>query len=199
MKKTLREILLKKRDGIDQRQKRIKEDAIKKRLFSTEYFKNANTILFYASFKSEVDTMRCIAHALRVGKRIVLPVVDKVHKRLKLYEIKDLSELTPNYMNIPEPVATRTRSIKLDEIDLGIIPGIGFDLSGNRLGYGAGYYDRLLAYKTKNPSSVRGHVPTIALAFEEQIVEHIPSESHDIKVEIIITDRRIISCKDYRH
>lgn len=199
MKKPLREMLLKKRDSIDQRQKRIKEDAIKKRLFSTEYFKNAKTILFYASFKSEVDTMRCIAHALRSGKMVVLPLVDKVHKRLKLYEIKDLSELVPNYMGIPEPVATRSRSVKLSEIDLEIIPGIGFDLSGNRLGYGAGYYDRLLAYKKKKLSGLKRQAPAIALAFEEQIVERVPSESHDIKVDFIITDKRSITCKDYRH
>jgi len=198
LKRTLRDILLKKRNAIDNKQRRIKEEAIKKRLFGTEYFKHSETIFFYASFGSEVDTMRCISHALRLGKRIVLPVVDTVHKRLRLYEIEDISELTPNYMGIPEPVATRARGVKLNEIDLGIIPGIGFDLSGNRLGYGAGYYDRLLAYKIKNPPSQRGHIPTLALAFEEQIVERIPSESHDIKVDIIITEKRIVFCKDYR-
>jgi 5-formyltetrahydrofolate cyclo-ligase len=198
LKKTLRDILIKKRDGIDQRKKGIKERNIKKRLFDSEYFRNAKTILFYASFRSEVGTIKCIDHALRLGKRIALPVIDRVHKRLRLYEIKDISELETNSMGIPEPVATRTRGIKLNEIDLAIIPGIGFDMAGNRLGYGAGYYDRLLAYKKKNPVGIRGHIPAIALAFEEQIVEKIPAEPHDIKVDIIITDERTILCKSYR-
>lgn len=197
MKETLRDILIKKRDSIDKETRRIKEQAIKNRLFNIEFFKEAETILFYASFKSEVDTMRCIEHSLRLGKRISLPVIDKIHKRLRIYEIKDISELVPNYMGIPEPVETRARSVKLDEIDLMIIPGIGFDLMGNRLGYGAGYYDRFLIYK--KDSGARGHIPAIALAFEEQIMDRIPSEPHDIKVDIIITDKRTILCKDYRH
>lgn len=197
MKRTIRDILLKKRDAIDGDAKKLKDQAIKHRLFNMELFKNAETILFYASFKSEVNTIRCIEHSLRLGKRIALPVIDKVHKRLKIYEIKDPSELVNNYMGIPEPVEARARNVKLDEIDIIIVPGIGFDLMGNRLGYGAGYYDRLLAYK--KDSGIKGHIPTIALAFEEQIVEKLPSEPHDIKVDIIVTDKRTIICRDYRH
>ncbi|GAB4534440.1 MAG: 5-formyltetrahydrofolate cyclo-ligase [Thermodesulfovibrionia bacterium] len=196
MKRTLRDILIKKRDSIDAETRRLKEQAIRNRLINTKHFKEAETILFYASFRSEVDTMRCMEHSLKLGKRIALPVIDRVHKRLRPYEIKDISELITNYMGIPEPVTSRTRIIKMDEIDLIIVPGIGFDPMGSRLGYGAGYYDRFLAYK-KDPG-IRGHIPTIALAFEEQIVERIHSEPHDIKVDIIITDKRTISCRDYR-
>lgn len=195
MKKRLREILLKKREGIDAEQRKIKEKAIKKRLFASEYFKNAITILFYASFRSEVGTIECIQHALKSGKKVVLPVVDTKHKRLKLFEINDISELKSGYMGIPEPAPARARSVKPDEIDLEIIPGIGFDSGGNRLGYGAGYYDKLLSYKSKRPSKTRGDVTSIALAFEEQIVEKIPSEPHDIRVDMIITDKRLIRCR----
>jgi 5-formyltetrahydrofolate cyclo-ligase len=198
LKKTLREILIKKRDSIDKKEKELREKSIRKRLFSLKYFKEAETILFYASFRSEVETIKCMEHALRMGKRIALPVIDRPHKRLRLYEIKDTSELEPNNIGIPEPVPARSRGIKLEEVDLIIIPGIGFDPSGNRLGYGAGYYDRLLAYKKKNPVGIRGHIPSVALAFEEQIVERIPAESHDIKVDIIITDTRTIFCRDFR-
>jgi len=198
LKKTLREILIKRRDSIEKEEREFKERRIRERFFGLKYFKEAETILFYASFRSEVDTLRCIEHALKIGKRVALPVIDRAHKRLKLYEIKDTSELETNSIGIPEPVATRTRGVKLDELDLIIIPGIGFDLSGNRLGYGAGYYDRLLAYRKKNRTDFRGHIPAIALAFEEQIVDGIPSESHDIKVDIIVTDKRTIFCKDYR-
>jgi len=198
LKRRLRDVLIQRRDSIDKETRIVKEEAIRRGLFNTGFFKKAEVILFYASFRSEVDTMRCIEHSLRLGKRIALPVIDRVHKRLKPYEIKDLSEVEPNYMGIPEPIQARTRNIKMSELDLIIVPGIGFDLTGNRLGYGAGYYDRFLAYRKEQGLSMRAHIPTIALAFEEQIVEEILSEPHDIKVDIIVTDRRTVLCRDYR-
>lgn len=196
MKKSLRELFLAKRDGITEENKKINESAIRRRLFSLEYFKEAKTILFYASFRSEVDTIKSIQNTLKLKKRVVLPVVDTKHKQLKLYEVHDTSELSPGYMGIPEPVPSRMRNIGLNEIDIEIIPGIGFDPKGNRLGYGAGYYDKLLSHKSKRLSKTRGHITTIALAFEEQIAEKIPSEPHDIRVDLIVTDKRIINCKE---
>ncbi|MEW6713743.1 MAG: 5-formyltetrahydrofolate cyclo-ligase [Nitrospirota bacterium] len=196
MKKSLRESLLAKRDNITGEDKKAKDSVIRKRLFSLEYFKDAKTILFYASFRSEVDTLKAIQNTLKLKKRVALPVVDTEHKQLKLYEVHDISELSTGYMGIPEPVPSRTRSMGLNEIDIEIIPGIGFDLKGNRLGYGAGYYDKLLSHKSKRLSKTKGRITTIALAFEEQIAEKIPSEPHDIRVDLIVTDKRVINCKE---
>ncbi len=196
MKKSLRELLLAKRDSIAEENKKIKNSAIRKRLFSLQYFKEAKTILFYASFRSEAETLKAIKNTLKLKKRVALPVVDTDHKQLKLYEVHDISELSPGYMGIPEPVAARTLNMSLNEIDIEIIPGIGFDLKGNRLGYGAGYYDKLLSHKSKRLSKTGGRITTIALAFEEQIAEKIPSEPHDIRVDLIVTDKRLIRCKD---
>ena len=196
MKKSLRVLLLAKRDSISKESKIIKDDAIRKRLFSLEYFKESRTILFYASFRSEADTIKAIQNTLKLKKRVALPVVDTEHKQLKLYEIHDISELSAGYMGIPEPVAARALNMSLNEIDIEIIPGIGFDLKGNRLGYGAGYYDKLLSHKSKRLSKTKGRITTIALAFEEQITENIPSEPHDIRVDLIVTEKRLIRCKD---
>jgi 5-formyltetrahydrofolate cyclo-ligase len=195
LKKRLRELLLAKRDGITKENKKIKDSAIRRRLFSLEYFKEAKTILFYASFRSEADTIKAIQNTLKLKKRVALPVVDTEHKQLKLYEVHDISELSLGCMGIPEPVAARALSMSLNEIDIEIIPGIGFDLKGNRLGYGAGYYDKLLSHKSKRFSKTKGRITTIALAFEEQITEKIPSEPHDIRVDVIVTDKRLIHCK----
>lgn len=194
MKKSLRDILLAKRDSITKNKKKLKDEAIRKRLFASDYFKKAKTLLFYASFRSEVDTIKAIQNALKHKKRVALPVVDINHKSLKLYEVNDISELSTGYMGIPEPVAARARNIKLNEIDIEIIPGIGFDVKGNRIGYGSGYYDKLLSHKSKRLSKSKGHITTIALAFEEQIVEKVPSEPHDIRVDVIVTDKRLIHC-----
>jgi 5-formyltetrahydrofolate cyclo-ligase len=190
LKKSLRDILLKKRDHIKPELKKAKEAAIKKRLFALFDFKRAKSILFYASFRSEVDTITCLQDALKLRKRISLPVVDTKNKKLKLFEIRDISELAPGYMGIPEPTVKKGREILLKDVDIAIIPGIGFDITGSRLGYGAGYYDRLLGHESQKEDLI-----TVALAFEEQIVPKVPNEGHDVKVDKIITEKRIINCK----
>jgi 5-formyltetrahydrofolate cyclo-ligase len=193
LKKRLREKLLKRRDSIPPELKSCKEAAIEKKLFDLEAFNESRSILMYVSFRSEVDTRNYLDDILRSGKRLVLPVVDARHNILKLYEVKDTSELAPGYMGIPEPEIRENRRVTLKDIDLVVIPGTGFDANGNRLGYGGGYYDRLLSYESKQLAEVE-HIPTIALAFEEQIGDDIPAEPHDIKVDMIITDERLIHC-----
>jgi 5-formyltetrahydrofolate cyclo-ligase len=194
MKKKLRQYFLQKRDSIPPEIKRVKEAAIEKRLFNLREFKEAKSILFYVSFGSEVNTRNCLEDVIAMKKRLILPRVDTRHRILRLFEIEDLSELSPGYMGILEPPARPDREVDLKDIDLIIIPGTGFDLKGHRLGYGGGYYDRLLSYESRQLSRLNKHIITIALAFEEQISEKIPAESHDIKVDKIITDRRIIRC-----
>jgi 5-formyltetrahydrofolate cyclo-ligase len=120
-----------------------------------------------------------------MGKRVLVPKVDKQRHRLRLYEINDLKELSPGYMGIHEPSLPDERLREINDIDLIIIPGTGFDFSGNRLGYGAGYYDTLL-------SDVKKKFPFVALAYEEQLIDSIPAELHDVKVDIIITDRKVM-------
>lgn len=193
MKKRLREKLLKKRDSIPPQQKALKESEIEKKLFDLDVFKKSKSILMYVSFRSEVDTRKYLDDLLKMNKRLILPLVDARHHLLKLYEVKDTSELAPGYMGIPEPDIRENRRVTIKDIDLVIIPGTGFDLKGNRLGYGGGYYDRLLSYESKQLAEV-DHIPTVALAFEEQIGDEIPAEPHDIQVDIIITDMRLIRC-----
>lgn len=185
MKRTIRKEILKKRDEISTDVKAEKDSIIKDRLFNVPEFIAATVVFFYASFRSEVKTLKMIEESLRIGKKIVLPKVDKEKHRLSLYEIRDVSELSPGYMGIPEPSPRDDRLVNLDDIDLVIIPGAAFDYSGNRLGYGAAYYDILLSEGKKK-------IPIIALAYEEQLVDSILSETHDVKVDIIVTDKRVI-------
>jgi len=88
-------------------------------------------------------------------------------------------------MGIPEPNLPDERCAVIDDANLAIIPGAAFDLSGNRLGYGAGYYDGLLSQRTRN-------IQIIALAYDEQLVDSIPAEKHDVRVDMIVTDKRVI-------
>jgi 5-formyltetrahydrofolate cyclo-ligase len=185
MKKKLRKEVLSKRDSIIPSERKKKDTLIKQKLFCLPEFKTAKAILFYASFRTEVDTIGMIEESFRMGKSVFVPKVDKIQHRLQLYEIKDLRELSPGYMGIPEPFLPDQRVRVIKDVDLAIVPGACFDRFGNRLGYGAGYYDILL-------SDVKKKIPFIALAYEEQLIDAIPSEKHDIKVDAIVTDHQVI-------
>jgi len=182
----LRKELLSKRDNIPPEVRRAKNRMVRERLLSLDEFRNAGIVFFFASFRTEVDTTEMIKSSLTSGKRVLLPKVDKDRHELMLYEITDFGELSPGYMGIPEP-SFQGRQMSINDADIVIIPGAGFDASGNRIGYGGGYYDRLL-------SGLQKQVPVIAPAYEEQIVDSIPSEPHDIRVQMIVTDRRLLRC-----
>jgi len=181
LKKILRKQVLSARDRLSPQEKTTKSREIEERLFSLPEFATARVIMFFASFRSEVETGRMIRRALHVGKRVVLP---KVHgNELALYEINDFdSDVAPGAWGIPEPKALIPAA--LDEIDLMVIPGAAFDRQGNRLGYGAGFYDRLLFSFRK---------PTVALAFEAQIVHEVPADNYDVPVQKIVTEKRVIT------
>ncbi len=188
-KASLRKELLEKRDAIPPEVRRVKSRLIGDRLLTLDEIRNARTVFIFASFRSEVDTSGLIDRLLADGKRIVLPVVEREHHKLLLYEIRDSVELRPGYMGIPEPsVRTEDRHAEIGDIDAVVIPGAGFDLAGNRLGYGGGYYDRLL-------SGLERRIPVIAPAFEEQVADSVPSEPHDVGVDMIVTDRRVIRAR----
>jgi 5-formyltetrahydrofolate cyclo-ligase len=126
-----------------------------------------------------------IEESLKMGKAVFVPKVDKMRHRLRVYEIRDIRELSPGYMGIPEPSLPDDRLRELKNVALVIVPGVCFDRSGNRLGYGAGYYDILLSH-------IKENVPFVALAYEEQLVDTIPDEGHDVRVDMIVTDGQII-------
>lgn len=186
-KSDIRKELLRRRDQIPPEVRKTKNRMIRERLLSLDEFRNAGIIFFFASFSTEVDTAEMIKTSLSDRKRVVLPKVDKDKHELLLYEIQDLGDLTPGYMGIPEP-SSQKKQMSINDVDLVIIPGAGFDTSGNRIGYGGGYYDRLL-------SGLQKDIPVIAPAYEEQVIDLVPAAEHDKKVSIIVTDRREIRCK----
>ncbi len=186
-KRKIRKDVLKRRDSITEVDKKAKDDSIKNILINLPEFEKALRILFYASYKSEVDTFALMNYCISANKDIALPKVNKESSELEIYKIKDLSELGAGYQNIPEPLLSKAK-IMLKDIDLVIVPGVAFDEKCNRLGYGKGCYDKMLNEKSS---------PAIALAYEEQIIDSVPAESHDIKMDKIITDKRVIVRNEY--
>ena len=185
MKDKLRKEVLDARHRLSPEQRRTKTIAIEERLFSLPSFHAANVVMFFASFQSEVDTHHMIRRALASGKRVVLPKVRG--KDLELYEITNFDkDVSPGAWGIPEPDGTAVRRAELKEIGLIVVPGAAFDDQCNRIGYGGGFYDRLL-------KDYLGQ--TVAIAFEEQLVRKVPCDDHDVPVKQIITDERIIELK----
>ncbi|MCK4839220.1 MAG: 5-formyltetrahydrofolate cyclo-ligase, partial [Desulfobulbaceae bacterium] len=144
------------------------------------------TVMFYASFKSEVQTMGAIARCIKQDKRVALPLTSVKEKMLRPYLIKDPTrDLKAGYCSIPEPDPDSAVLLNPREIDLVIIPGSVFDHNSGRLGYGGGFYDRFLANQA--PASFR-----VALAFELQVIDdRLPLESHDQPLDCLVTEKNI--------
>ncbi len=188
-KSAIRRELLLKRDALSQDARRGKSGAIARRLLEQPEYRLAGFVLCYVNFRSEVGTRGIIARALMDGKKVILPKVDRKAHRLRLFEITDeADDLEAGYMGIYEPVEGRAREASPGEVDLVVLPGVGFDAEGGRLGYGGGYYDRVI-------ETLRPGVPLVALAFDLQVVGHIPVEGHDKRVDKIITETRLVEAR----
>lgn len=184
LKKRLRQECLEKRAGLSQDEVREKSERIMARLFELDEFKKANFIMFYVDFKNEVMTQDAIAKALSMGKRVAVPKTVK-DEGLWAIEIKSLDDLSAGAFGILEPTKLENR-VDPEELDLVIVPGVAFDRKGHRLGFGAGYYDRFLP-------KLRPGVKKIAVAFEVQLVDSVPAEEHDIRMDAILTEEQLIS------
>jgi 5-formyltetrahydrofolate cyclo-ligase len=172
-----------RREEVEDKSRKIEE-----RLFSLSHFLSASTISFYAAKKkqNEVETEQMIVHSLKKGKRVLVPITDTVRKTMLFSEVRDYSELSPRTFMIPEPAVENQRLVGAYNTDLIIVPGIAFNESGYRLGFGFGYYDKFLAGNVLKVSQV-------GLAYEFQIVD-FPVKEYDIPVDLIITERRVVEC-----
>ena len=186
MKEELRKELMKIRNNLSESELLEKSKQIKKRLYEMKEFQQASAILFYVSYDNEVYTHEMIKECIS-EKNIVVPVTDKQKRQLLLSKLRNWNDLTIGSYDILEPKKEKLKKISIDDVDLVIVPGIGFDEKGSRLGHGKGYYDNLLNHSK---------ALKIALAFEFQIVENIPTEKHDIPVDKIVTEKRIIDCQN---
>ncbi len=175
-KKTLRASLLHEKKSLSPEILCTINQKIQAQLVSLEQFNKANTVMVYASLPWEVDTSFIWDYVEE--KRLVFPKV--AGSNLRLIVVKSLEELKPGVMNILEPISEK--EIEPGEVDLVIVPGIAFDYSGYRLGYGGGYYDKLLP-------KVKGL--KVGLVPERFWLPQLPREEHDIPVDVVISESRI--------
>ena len=190
MKQTLKQEIFQKRKSLSKEEVIEKSRLIKENLLSLEEFKKAENIMFYVSFGNEVDTREAIKELLaKKEKTVIVPYVLENYPILQLSELKNFDWLEPKTFGILEPKELYIREFNHENLDLILIPGIVFDKKGYRIGYGHGYYDRFLKILKKG-------VKKIGLAFELQVVDEIPEEEHDVPVNIIITEKRVLRCNN---
>ena len=186
-KEEIRRKILKKRLSLSPEDIRGKSQQVFLHLAETVEYKNSQNIMFYVATRSEVQTEEMIKTSIKVGKNTFVPIILTECTNLAPSKIYDFdNELGKGKKGILEPKREYYRLFSPEDINLVITPGVAFDLSGNRIGRGFGYYDNFLR-------KVSSSAKIIALAFEMQIVKKIPNDKNDIPVDKIITEKRIVS------
>jgi len=184
-KLALRREVLARRDALPADMHAAASAAIAQRVAALPQFAAASAVLLTLSFRSEWSTRPLVRAALGAAKAVVVPRVDRHARMLELHSIVDPDrDVVPGHLDIPEPLLTRPR-VPREAIDFVLVPGVAFDREGRRLGYGGGYYDRLLPLLA--PRAAR-----VAAAFDVQLVERVPAAPHDVRVDMIVTESRII-------
>jgi 5-formyltetrahydrofolate cyclo-ligase len=161
--------------------KRAKDEAIFRTFLSSGLYKKSDSIMTYVSLPKEVDTHKIIQHALLEGKHVYVPKVIS-DKDMILCEITSFKDLKPGRKNILEPITNK--EVEPSKAQLIIVPALGYTTSGYRLGYGSGYYDRLLS---------KVNCVTVGLCYEDCLFDSLPIEKHDVPVDFIITEEREIA------
>lgn len=182
-KKTIREDALFQREAMRQKDRLKYNESIFKQLQISELYRNAKVIFTYVSYNNEVDTYKLIETAIKDGKRVACPKT-RNHGLMDFLEIHSFHDLKENERGIPEPIDGIILEPNADT--LMIMPGCAYDPSGNRIGYGGGYYDRYLANYAK------GLFSCIALFYSCQEAPSIQPEEYDIKPDLILNEKGFI-------
>ena len=184
-KQAMRTLVAAARDALDPAWRAQASVRLVERIAELPTFVDAGTVLLTAPFRSEWDASPLVARALAAGKVVALPRVDESSRMLELKRIVDpVRDIVAGYRGLPEP-ATRCERVATASIDWVLVPGIAFDRMGGRLGYGGGYYDRLLPVLPVRAARVAG-------AFSAQIVDAVPSAPHDITMDTVVTEAGVV-------
>ena len=185
-KSALRKEFLGKRTDLTEADLAARSRAIQDRLMATNEFKKAGTIALYHPIRKEADTGALFRHARETGRVVLFPMVsDRKNRRLVFCRVESGSDLKPGNFGIMEP-CDAGKMCGIETIDLFVVPGVAFDLRGRRLGYGHGYYDRVLEKRAKGSTAA-------GLAFDFQIIDKLPANKNDAIMDIVISEKRTIT------
>ncbi len=183
-KQELRAVFKKRRSGLDRVEIAEKSGKIIRRLTDTAFYQESGTVMAYCSAFGEVDTMGLLACLWADGKSVYVPVCDMEKREAYPVRIKGMADLRPGAYGILEPKNCLPEAP--DKLDMILVPGIAFDRRGGRIGFGMGYYDKLL----RNTRAWKA-----ALAYNFQIIDDVFSQPHDVPMDCIITESELIVCE----
>lgn len=181
MKKQIRKEMLQKRKELSQKEVSNKSHLIYEKLNQMNLLNESNTLV-YMDFRNEVQTKEILEKIIDNVGHVLLPRVEG--QVLTIHRIESFDDLILSGYGILEP-QSKMNIVDYDAINCILAPGVAFDYNGYRLGYGGGFYDKLLSNKRKE-------VPVIALAFDVQIIDKVPTEPHDFQMNMIVTESQII-------
>ena len=180
-KKQIRQNMMLMRSALTTEEREKYSEEVLKILIQLENFKKARAIASFVDFRNEVSMAPINDYILEANKALFLPYIDMATKTMTFHKVNDLSELNLSKFGILEPNPSIHERIDINTIDLVLTPGVAFDHTGHRLGYGGGFYDRF--FEKLNQS-----VPRIGIAFSLQQIDKIPLEEHDLPLTGLITE-----------
>jgi 5-formyltetrahydrofolate cyclo-ligase len=186
LKDNLRKEMLEKRKTMETQNVSSFSNKIISSIMELPEFINSKNIMLYLSFNNEVNTYPLARWCLDNGKTIIAPYCIQSQREIVPYKITNLmNDLTKSTFGVMEPNHNLLSKVNIEDIDLIIVPGVVFDEHCNRIGFGAGYYDRFLPKRLKS-------TPAIGIAYDYQIIDKVPTGEYDVPLDFIITQERII-------
>ena len=179
--------MIARRDALPETERARIAESLAAQLAALPQFAAARSVLATMAIGSEWSTRALLDRAVAAGKTVVLPRLTPPPRRLALHAVNDLDrQLIPGVWQIPEPDPARCPAVTLADVDFAVVPALAADRAGYRLGYGAGYFDKLLAGRGARPFCVTA----LPAGF---VVDHLPHEPHDVAVDLVIDERGAVA------
>ena len=187
-KRKLRQVMLEQRRTLTAEVRRVSGHLIQQAFVALPAYAEARIVALYSSIGGEVETGGVLESAQKEGKIVLFPVVCGDH--LRFVKVSDTGKMIKGTFGIAEPCITG-EAYPPDAADLVVVPGVAFDRAGKRIGFGKGYYDRALHH-------LEGSGKLVGFCYDFQLVDEIVAEPHDVAVDIIITEKRVIDLRGYQ-
>jgi len=191
LKDSLRREAIALREGMPPDVRAAWSEALRERITTLRCWKDARTVGLFAAIRGEVDLLPLVQTAVARGKRAVFPRVDRAGRTLVFFGVHSAGDLVPGAFGVPEPPADPARTVAAADIDLLLVPGVAFDARGGRLGFGGGFYDRLLGAAGR---AADAGVLALGAVFERQILPEVPMAPSDRRVDALVTESRSLWC-----
>ncbi|MCA0756700.1 5-formyltetrahydrofolate cyclo-ligase [Paenibacillus sp. N4] len=189
----IRKELAGRRDSLSMEQRSRWSETVCARAKELLERKAAASFMAYVSFRSELDLSGLIEWGWQTGRTVIVPRCHAANRSMTLYRLRSWEELKPGAYGIMEPNPDIAQPLEADYVPEAVfVPGLAYDRRGGRLGYGGGYYDRF----AESLQNAERTVLWLGPAFEAQLVERVPSEGHDLKVQAVITESNVYDSAD---